>query len=186
MTAGLLGCIISPAQGNVLPVGVPFWCADNGAFSANFDEGKWWAFLLRYADRASSCAFAVAPDVVADAAATLARSLPWMPRMRALGYPVAYVGQDGQELSPVPWDEFDVLFIGGSTQWKLGPHAAALAAEAKERGKGVHMGRVNSRLRLRYAESIGADSCDGTYIAFGPEKNMARLFGWLYPDGVPS
>jgi hypothetical protein len=41
------------------------------------------------------------------------------------------------------------------------------------------MGRVNSRLRLGIAEWFGCDSADGTYLAFGPEKNLARLNGWL-------
>lgn len=178
MMAGLISCIATPAQGNKIPDGA-VWCADNGCFSEAFDEGKWWAFLTDNVHRADSCTFAVAPDVVADAAATLARSAPWMPRIRALGYPVAFVAQDGQESLPVPWDAFDVLFIGGSTGWKLGPHAAALTSEAKARGKSVHMGRVNSRNRMRYAAHIGVDSCDGTFLTFGPEKNLPQLLAWL-------
>jgi hypothetical protein len=42
----------------------------------------------------------------------------------------------------VPWDAFDVLFLGGTTDWKLGPAAADLTAEARRRGLVVHMGRV--------------------------------------------
>jgi hypothetical protein len=56
----------------------------------------------------------------------------------------------------------DALFIGASTEWKLGPSAEALVAQAKDRGKWVHMGRVNSHRRIRYAASIGCDSVDGT------------------------
>jgi hypothetical protein len=67
--------------------------------------------------------------------------------------------------------------IGGSTSWKLGPAAASLAAQARRLGKWVHMGRVNSLKRLRYAASIGCDSADGTYLAFGPERNLSRLLG---------
>lgn len=178
MQAGQLGLIDTPAQGNRRPEGST-WCADNGAFSDRFDEDRWWAFLTRHADRADSCVFAVAPDVVGDAQATYARSLPWLPKIRSLGYPAAYVAQDGQEDFDPPWDEFDCLFIGGSTDWKLGPHARDLAREAKTRGKWVHMGRVNSRLRLRYAIAIGCDSSDGTYLAFGPNVNLPRLLGWL-------
>lgn len=70
-------------------------------------------------------------------------------------------------------------FIGGSDGWKLGPHARALTAEAKRRGKWVHMGRVNSLKRFRYAESIGCDSCDGTYLRFGPDKNLPKLLSWV-------
>lgn len=155
------------------------WCADNGCFSDRFDETKWFAWLTKHANRASSCRLAVAPDVVGDAVATLARSLPWLPKIRALGYPVAFVAQDGIEATEVPWDEFDVLFIGGSTEWKLGPVARDYAGQAKARGKWVHMGRVNSLRRYRYAQAIGCDSVDGTFLTFGPDKRLPELLGWI-------
>ena len=52
-------------------------------------------------------------------------------------------------------------------------------AEAKRRGKHVHMGRVNSLTRLRYADHIGCDSADGTYLVFGPDVNLPKLLDWL-------
>lgn len=177
MREGTIGFIDTPAQGNRRPEGV-VWCADNGCFSDRWDEDRWWSFLVANAHRADMCLFAVAPDVVANAAATLARSAPWMPRIRALGYPVAFVAQDGQESLPVPWDSFDVLFVGGSTEWKLGRHARALVAEAKRRGVYVHMGRVNSERRWRYAEAIGCDSVDGTFLTFGPDVNLPKVLAW--------
>lgn len=177
MHDGLIGYIDTPAQGNVRPEGVT-WCADNGAFSDRFDETKWWAFLTRNAHAAATCLFAVAPDVVGDAVATEARSTPWLGKIRDLGYPVAYVAQDGLEDHPPPWDQFDVLFIGGSTEWKLGPHARAAVREAKARGKRVHMGRVNSEKRYRYAAQIGCDTADGTYLTFGPDVNLPNLLSW--------
>jgi hypothetical protein len=33
--------------------------------------------------------------------------------------------------------------------------------------------------RLRYATSIGCHSADGTFLAFGPDRNLPRLLGWL-------
>jgi hypothetical protein len=66
-----------------------------------------------------------------DAAATLAESLPWLPRIRALSYPAAFAAQDGAEDLPIPWNEFDALFVAGSTRWKLGPAARNLVAETK-------------------------------------------------------
>lgn len=177
MQAEEIGYIDTPAQGNKRPEGVT-WCADNGAFSDRWDAETWWRFLVDNAAAAASCLFAVAPDVVCDAAATLQRSLPWLPKIRALGYPVAFVAQDGQESLPVPWGQLDCLFIGGTTEWKLGHHARTLVAEAKARGKWVHMGRVNSRRRYQYAEAIGCDSCDGTYLTFGPDTNLPKLLGW--------
>lgn len=180
MTAGLIGCIDTPAQGNLRP-GDAEWCADNGCFTAGdrFDAESWFSWLRRQAPHAGSCRFATAPDVVGDAAATLARSMPWLPKIRALGYPAALVAQDGLESLDIPWDAFDVLFIGGSTEWKLGLHARRIVAQARRRGKRVHMGRVNSLRRLRYEQAIGCDSADGTFLVFGPRTNLARLLGWL-------
>jgi hypothetical protein len=99
-------------------------------------------------------------------------------RIRAwFGLPVALVAQDGLEHLDVPWTWFDVLFIGGSTGWKLGPGAASLAEEAHRRGKRVHMGRVTSWKRLRYAAHIGCDSADGTTRA--PDRNIADRLRWV-------
>ena len=181
MSAGLIGCMTTPAQGNVIPDGAEYAC-DNGKFGKGWPgAGAWYAWLARTVDRygADQCLWAVAPDVPFDAKGTLAESLPWLARIRELGIPAAFAAQDGCDLLGLPWDDFDVLFIAGSTEWKTGPVAERLAREAKERGKGVHMGRVNSRQRLRTAEWFGCDSADGTYLAFGPEKNLARLAGWL-------
>lgn len=178
MTAGLLGFIDTPRQGNVRPAGV-VWCADNSRFGKGWPGfDRWWAWLERHAEDAPTCLFAVAPDVVGDAAATLTESAPWLPRIRALGYPAALVAQDGLEDLTVPWDDFDVLFIGGTTEWKLGPHARALISEAKAHGKRVHFGRVNSERRYRYALSLGCDSCDGTYLTFGPDQLLPDVLAW--------
>ncbi|MEI5602948.1 hypothetical protein, partial [Streptomyces brasiliscabiei] len=119
---------------------------------------------------------------------TNAESLPWLARIRDLGVPAAYAAQDGCDAPGLlPWDDFDVLFLAGSTEWKLGPVAEQLAREAKARSKGVHMGRVNSRIRLGIAEWFGCDSADGTYLAFGPDKNLPKLLSWLDElDGCPS
>jgi EAL domain-containing protein (putative c-di-GMP-specific phosphodiesterase class I) len=100
-------------------------------------------------------------------------------RLREAGYPAALAAQNGLEHLPVPWNEFDVLFLGGDTDWKIGQHARRLTAEAKARGKSVHMGRVNSRRRLQIAAHMGCDSADGTYLAHAPDQNLPRLLDWL-------
>jgi hypothetical protein len=155
--------MVTPRMGQWPPAGQP-WAADNGRFSApqNYTDEKYLAWLGRMP--AESCLFATAPDVVGDAAATLALSAPMFVRIRTAGYPVALVAQDGLEELPVPWDDIDALFIGGTTAWKLSHHAADLAGEAKRRGKWVHMGRVNSLRRMKYADAIGCDSADGTVL----------------------
>lgn len=177
MSAGLIDCIVTPHQGNTPPPDA-WLCADNGCFGKGYPgDEAWWEWLTTLP--AQRCRFAVAPDVVGDAGATLARSAPWLPRIRALGIPAAFVAQDGLEELAVPWDEFDVLFIGGSTAWKVGQHARRIVGEAKRRGKRTHMGRVNSYKRLAYARHIGCDSADGTFLTFGPDVNLVRLADWL-------
>jgi hypothetical protein len=180
MTSGLLGCIITPKQGNLVPADA-IYCADNGAYGKGYPgDSAWWAWLQRSVARwgADRCAFAVAPDVPFDAAGTLDKSLEWLPRIQSLGVPAALAFQDGIEDLPIPWDVVDVMFIAGSTEWKLGPAARALVTEAKARGKWVHMGRVNSERRFGYAELIGCDSADGTYLTFGPRKNLPYVNRW--------
>ena len=174
-----MGFIDTPAQGNKRPSGL-VWCADNGCFGKGYPgDEKWVEWLRKNQADAGMCLFATAPDVVGDAAATLERSAPWLPVIRELGYPAALVAQDGLEDLEIPWDEFDVLFIGGSTGWKLGAAVRQLVKEAKDHGKKVHMGRVNSLRRYRYAEAIGCDTVDGTFLVFGPDKNLGRLQNWI-------
>jgi len=74
--------------------------------------------------------------------------------------------------------EFDVFFIGGTTGWKLGPATARLAAQARALGKPVHMGRVSSLKRIRYAAHIGCASADGTFLRFGADIRLPELLGW--------
>lgn len=178
---GVFGCITTPAQPNRVPHGA-WWCADNGCFGQGYpgDVG-WYTWLWQLRERADmdKCLFATAPDVVGDAKATIERSAPWLPLIRELGYPAAYVLQDGHEAFSPPWADFDAAFVGGSTEFKMGGVARALVLEAKTRGKWVHMGRVNSLLRLTYATVLGCDSVDGTYLRFGPVRNLARMGRWL-------
>jgi hypothetical protein len=172
--------MMTPQMGNRLPDTVAF-AVDSGCFAApeKFDPLGYVAFMARYQYAADRCLFVTMPDVVQDAAATLKKVQPWPRIIRALGFKPALVAQDGLEALPVPWDDFDVLFIGGSTPWKLGDHATALIRAAKDRGKWVHAGRVNSLRRLRHCQWQGCDSADGTYVAFGPDVNLPKMQRWL-------
>jgi hypothetical protein len=161
-----LGVLLRPGNGN-LPGARP-WAVDNGAF-AGFDEPAFVALLERV-HGAPGCLWVVAPDVVADAPATLALFDAWAPRIRALGFPLAFVAQDGLARAAVPWEGFDCLFLGGSTAYKLSGELMELALEAKQRGKLVHMGRVNTLRRMTYAHMLGADSIDGTSFSRFPDR----------------
>lgn len=157
------------------------FAADNGRFAAperwrGGDWLEWLAGLRRYRE---NCLFAVAPDCVGDAAATLELSVPYLPTIRQLGYRAAYVSQDGATSRTLPWDDFDCLFVGGTNAWKLSEASYALVAEAKARGKSTHMGRVNSLQRMVAAAVSKCDSVDGTYLKYGPDENWPKLCGWL-------
>lgn len=185
MTRGEIGMMCTPNEARTPLPGV-VWAADNGCFSRNYvGDERWLAWLERHADHADGCLFATAPDVVGDAAATLTRSVPFLPIIRELGYPPALVAQDGLEHLEVPWDAFDVLFIGGTTDWKLSAAVRDLITEARRRGKRVHMGRVNSRRRWQYAEFVGCDTTDGTFLAFGPDQNLRRQAAWSVQASLP-
>lgn len=179
MLTGELGQLCSPRERRAPLPGVT-WAADNSCFGPQYPGDDYWrAWLVRHREHAPRCLFATAPDVVGDAVATLERSAPWLPVIRELGYPAALVAQDGIEDLPIPWDTFDVLFLGGTTEWKLGAGAAQVAAAALVRGKPVHMGRVNSRRRLRLAQSLGCATADGTFLAFAPDTNLERFRMWI-------
>lgn len=163
---GHLGHLVTPANGNrpdtLAATGLPIG-ADNGAFSG-FDAVAFTRLLDRWAG--VRLLWVCCPDVVGDAAATLALFPEWSGVIRGRGQPVAYVLQDGQEELPLP--VADCYFVGGSTEWKLSRHAARLVAEGKRRGAWCHMGRVNTLKRLRIAYDMGCDSVDGkSWNVFG-------------------
>lgn len=156
------------------------YAADNGCFAQGdrFDMARYlcWLTTLTHKDR---CLFAVAPDVVGDAAATWKRSRYVLPVLRALGFRAALVAQDGLDPRRLDWDAFDCLFVGGTTAYKLSESAYRAVAEAKARGKWCHMGRVNSLRRLRAAAMAGYDSADGTFLRRAPDINVPRMVVWF-------
>lgn len=168
-----LGWLKTPSNRNsiqtILAAGVP-WACDNDCFKCLKRE-RYLAMLRQIARTGRDrLLFVAAPDVVADAAQTLARFRLWSPVLRYYSLPTAYVAQDGQEGLPVPWDEIRCLFIGGSTTWKLGPHAARLIEEAHRLGKWVHVGRINTLVRMWRFSSLPVDSFDGTCFSRWPDK----------------
>lgn len=160
-----LPAMLQPGMGNLPPAGQP-WAADNGRYASpeTYTDAAYLEWLERRAGERDRCLFATAPDVWGDARATLDLSLPMLAPIRAAGYRVALVAQDGLEELQVPWDRIDALFVGGSDPWRRSEGLVRLVAEAKRRGLWVHMGRVNSLRRMRWAASLGCDSADGTVL----------------------
>ncbi len=75
----------------------------------------------------------------------------------------------------------DRLQLVANRWWVLGAIIGAelLIRQAQTHGVRVHVGRVNSGTRFRHFDALGCDTADGTYLAFGPEKNAPKLFGWM-------
>jgi hypothetical protein len=152
--------------------GIP-WAADNDCFQG-LDTPAFCRMLDRIAGL-PGCRFVTVPDVVGDAAATLHQFDKWYDRVRRTGLPLALVAQDGLTIDETPWHDIAALFIGGTDTFKLGEDAAVLARAAKERGKWVHWGRVNSRRRMELVTDTGAaDSCDGSQWARWRKTHLDR------------
>jgi hypothetical protein len=102
-----------------------------------------------------------------------------------MNLPVAVVAQDGAEQLDWPWDEIDCLFVGGqrrsprSLEWKVSPQAESLIRRARNAGKWVHMGRVNSLKACEKGRRMGVMSADGNFISKGPEVNLPRAQHWF-------
>jgi len=174
-----LGHLVTPNNRNgmasLVKTGLS-WAADNGAFKG-FEPDSFRRFLAKVAGH-PRCLFVACPDALCDPMTTAERFDEWAPRIEGL-QPVAFVGQDGQEDLPLPWDRFDAYFIGGSTRWKLSRSSFDLAHEAKSRGKWVHMGRVNSLRRMEVAHEMGCDSLDGSSASMFGDKYIHKYLRWL-------
>lgn len=167
-----LGVLLVPSAGNRETFGLP-WAIDNGAFSG-FDEGAYLSLLEVWSPRANECLFATCPDVVGDAEETLALFDVWRDRVFSYGFPVALVLQDGMTVEGLSdyWDRLHAVFVGGSTDYKLGRDAALIVAAAKRRGLWCHMGRVNTGKRVKHAARIGVDSVDGSQFSRFSETHL--------------
>jgi hypothetical protein len=175
-----VGCLVVPRSWNLvdrLPLEPGRWAMDNGAFSG-FDEGAFIRMLERFHGCTDGCLFVTAPDKVGDAASTLRLWPFWWRLIHGLGYPVAFVAQDGLTPEAVPWTQLGALFIGGSTEYKESAAARSLCAMAKARGIWVHWGRVNGKRRYELALKAGADSIDGTGFSMFPDTNIPKADQW--------
>ena len=145
------------------------WALDNGVFGAwqqgrQWDEEPFYRFLELYS--AWNPLWVTVPDWVADRDKTLRLWESHYPAVSSFGVPLAFVVQDGMTVGDVP-QEADIVFIGGSYTWKW--RTLPMWADAFER---VHVGRVNTRRLLEQAESVGAESADGTGWFRDPKRTQ--------------
>lgn len=178
------GHLITPRSGNsIRSVAGKAWGADNDAFGGwSEQKGRNFSKMLGRICRdgtPDNCKFIAIPDEVANARVTLERFRRYAPMVKACGFPIALVAQDGIGDTDIPWDEFDSLFIGGTTDFKLSQEAEELIVHAKSIGKWVHVGRVNTLKRFRHFVEIGADSSDGTSFSKWPDKYFPAALRWL-------
>ena len=150
-----------------------WWMLDNGAFTkAGFIEQYWeeWLDIMREQDIevVNKCICVVIPDVVGDANATLNQFHKYNKIPKAQGFNTAFVTQDGLTVDMVPWDDFDVLFIGGTDHHKMGIEAGYLIDEGLKRDKHIHVGRVNTGFRIMRFWTC--HTWDGTALTIKPEK----------------
>jgi len=132
---------------------------DNGCFTT-FHERRWMKLL----DDAKKAApkFVCLPDIVGDARRTLELFSKFQDI--TVGLPRALVLQDGIGQLPIPWNDLDAVFVGGSDAFKVSPEAIAACKTAKILKKWVHVGRVNTAGRAANWMDL-ADSLDGSGIS---------------------
>jgi len=169
---------IKPSVASLRRQGCQQIALDNAAYS-EFNAHKYGIMIRKWLKvDTPSVHWITVPDVVGNAKGTLKLFKKWHPVIPA-EFPKAFVGQDGSEDTEIPFEDFDCFFIGGTTDWKLSQSAADLATEAKQRGKTVHMGRVNSQKRLRYAYYLKCDSVDGTGYSRYCNNELVKALEYL-------
>ena len=153
------------------------YALDNDVY-ADWDNGREWSEdgYYRFLDWVSVQKFAplwaAVPDAIGDRGKTLEKWVRHSDRVRAYGWPVAFVVQDGMTPKDVP--PCDVIFIGGTFRWKW--NNVEKFAHHHPR---VHVGRVNTLGKLRRCDELGIESVDGTGWFRRPEIEFARLEEYL-------
>jgi hypothetical protein len=154
------------------------WAADNDCYNG-LDVNKYMKMIERLPNNNLKLKFVTVPDEVANAEKTLLMFEYWYPILKYYKLPLALVAQDGLKEKDIPWDKISSFFLGGSTEYKLSEEIKKLVNVAKSNGKWVHMGRVNSHKRIRYAYTIGCDSFDGTSFSMFSETYIPKALKLL-------
>ncbi len=163
------------------------WGVDNGAFrdylrGVPFDAVRFLAQIER-ATRVGIPFLAVAPDIVAGGAASLAFSVEWLPRLPA-DWPWYLAVQDGvtpADVAPV-LGRFSGLFLGGTREFKTAT-ARTWCDMAHAAGRRFHYARVGTLDRLLHACGVGADSLDSAFPMWTDAR--WRTFERWWRDGDP-
>ena len=145
------------------------WALDNGCFKEYLPR-----LIMRELERwqgLEGCLFAVLPDVVAKHDESYLLSMEWLDTFHRLGYPPAFVIQDGCTVDKVPFSEIAAVFIGGTDDYKKSANVKRICQAAKARGLWLHQGRVGGRDRLKESRDwLHCDSGDSTGYSIHPPK----------------
>lgn len=175
----LLGQMATPYKSSpitqAIESGLP-WCLDNGCFIRY--EPQSIVNMLKRWQGLTGCRFAVVPDVVGNHDETMLLFRAWIGTYNRLGYPSAFVLQNGVTVNSVPYGSINAVFIGGDDLFKYSDTVRAIIDRAKNYGLWIHMGRVNSARRIKYASAIGCDSVDGTSVVRFMNSNLPKLIAF--------
>lgn len=157
--------------------GFPY-AIDNGAWTAfqqdrPFDADAFRKLLRSHGDRADWIAV---PDIVAGGLESLAFSRSWFAELAAYRLILIPV-QDGMtvdDVRPLLGPRVGI-FLGGTTEWKLST-MQQWGELARHVGAYYHVGRVNTKKRIRMCQEAGAHSFDGTSVSRF-SVNLPRLDG---------
>lgn len=160
------------------------WALDNGCFAPGYDGMKIAKHLQKWKDT-PGCLFAVVPDVVGNHNRTLHLFRSWIGVYRRLGYPPAFVIQDGCRVQDVPYNQIACVFIGGTDRYKYSQNVIEIVSEAKKHGLWVHAGRVGGKRRFSYVRDVlQCDSFDSTGFSVHPPKIIEER--WIAEIQLPS
>ena len=177
----VLGCLPVPRAANdpakLAALGLPI-AADNGAFNG-FEPLPFVRMLTAFMEAGVKLEWVACPDVVADAVATWRLWHRWEGIIRAFGFRPAMVLQDGMDAMGVSDFDPPVVFVGGTTGYKLGHDARRIVAWARKKNRPAHMGRVNTQRRIEYAVQIGCTSCDGSGFSKWPDTRIPMGIRWI-------
>jgi len=148
---------------------------DNGAWMAHkqgktLNEDKFIRCLYQHHERVS---WYVLPDIVEGGLRSLSLSFHWLEELRWAQAEPALAVQDG--IQPEHLDNLPVnIFIGGSTRYK--ERSMKMWADyAHKHGKFCHVGRVNTRRRMRICMRAYVDSFDGSGAAQSKKQNERSI-----------
>jgi hypothetical protein len=171
---GRIGHLYSPGgergPWEFMPYGI-----DNGVFAKGplWSEDEYFR-LLEWARRSGQPPlWNLVPDTVGDRDHTLRKWDRYYYRCRSYGWALAFAVQDGMTPGDVP-SEADVVFVGGSTEWKW-KTVSFWCAEFDH----VHVGRVNTYRRLWQCHDAGAKSADGTGFNRGDQLQTRGILAYL-------